>query len=147
MNVNSKSGSGCVSAFFVILFLASIALNAAFLTGCVTLDDLTGKGPSHHDGPRPTHTTTSSNTETTYLREIATSLGLSPSSDKTPGDIAFDIKQALDNSQKFRGEVLSDSAFKDCKDAIPTTKDTETFEAYHTFIKKVAGKRILILDN
>lgn len=147
MNVNSKSGSGCVSAFFVILFLASIALNAAFLTGCVTRDGLTGKGPSYPDGPRPTPPPTSSNAEATYLREIATSLGLSPSSDKTPGDIASAIQQALGNSQKFRGEVLSDSAFRDCKDAIPTIKDTETFEAYHSFIKKVAGKRILILDN
>lgn len=147
MNVNSKLGSGSASAFFVILFLASIALNAAFLTGCVTLDDLTGKRPSRSEGLRPTSTTTSSNAETTYLLEIALSLGLSPASDKTPGDIAFDIKQALNDSQKYRGDTLSDEAFKECKAAIPTTREREIFEQYQHFIKGIAGKRVLVLGN
>lgn len=145
MNMNSKSGSGLASAFFAILFLASIALNVAFLSGCVTLDGLTGKGPSYPVGPRPLPPVPP-NAEATYLREIATSLGLSPSADKTPGDIAFDIKQALNNSLRYRGDVLSDT-FEECKAAIPSSKDTETFEQYHDFIRKVAGKRVLILDN
>ena len=147
MNVNSKSGSGSASAFFVILFLASIALNAAFLTGCITREGLTGKDLSHRVGPRQTTTTTSSNAEATYLREIAMSLGLSPSSDKTPGVMAFDIKQALGNSQKYTGDVFSGEAFDKYRKAFLTNKDAETFEAYHSFIKKIAGKRILILDN
>lgn len=147
MNINSKSGSGSASFFFVILFLASVALNVAFVTGCVTSDDLRGKaGKSGRGGPLlPPPPPTSS--EAIYLREIAGSLGLSPSPDKTPGDIAFDIKQALGNSLKYRDDILSDEAFQDCKAAIPTTKDTATFEAYHVFIKKIAGKRILVLDN
>ncbi len=144
MNMNSKSGSGCASAFFVILFLASIALNVAFLTGCVTLDKFRG-GPDAPNPPRPPQPTHSSS-EATYLREIAMSLGLSPSLDKTPGDIAFDIKQTLNNSQKYRGEVLSDSSFEECKTDISTSKGRETFEQYHRFIQKVVDKRVLILD-
>ena len=145
MDINSKSGSGCASAFFVILFLASIALNVSFLTGCVSLDDFQRRTKG-----LPTLQTTQSNppsSEAVFLRDIATSLGMSPSPDKTPGDIALDIKQAVGNSQKYHGEVLSDSSFEECKAAMPTSKDAETFEQYHRFIRKVAGKRILILDN
>ena len=122
------------------LFIASVALNVAFITGCETVKDLCGKSEEKPQTPP-------SPSEASYLREIATSLGMTPSSDKTPGDIAFDIEQALKNHQKYRGTVLTDEAFKECKTAIPTTKDTETFEAYHAFIKKIAGKRVIILDN
>lgn len=144
MNMNSKSGSGSASFFFVILFLASVALNVAFVTGCISTEVFQGgsKGPT----PPPTTQTKPGASESYYLREIAASLGLSPSLDKTPGDIAFDLKQALGNSLKYRDDILSDEAFQDCKAAIPTTKDTATFEAYHVFIKKIAGKRILVLD-
>ena len=96
--------------------------------------------PNSEQGPTPIVS------ESVYLREIAASLGLSPSSDKTPGDIAFDIGQVLNNTQRYKGGVLNDQVFDECKAAIPTTKDTETFEAYHVFIKKIAGKRIVILD-
>ena len=145
MNRNSQSGSGSASAFFAILFLASVALNAAFLTGCISMDDIRGG----KEKPIPTTTAhrNSAEDEAFYLREIAASLGLSPSSEKTPGDIAFDIKQALANTLKYRDDILSDEAFEECRAAIPTTKDTENFEAYHRFIQKVAGKKLVILDN
>ena len=136
-NMNARAGSGSVSALFAILFIASIALNAAFLTGCISRKDIFGNG-STPPPPPPT--------ESVYLRQIATSLGLPPSSDKTPGDIAFDISQVLDNTQRYKGDVLTDQSYDECKAAIPTSKDTEIFEAYHAFIKKVAGKRIVILE-
>lgn len=140
MNMNARAGSGNVSIFFAILFIASIALNAAFLTGCISMKDIFGNGRD----PQPT--TGQRSTESFYLREIATSLGISSFSDKTPGDIAFDINQVLNNTQRYKGGVLNDQVFDECKAAIPTSKDTETFEAYHAFIKKIAGKRIVVLD-
>ena len=142
MNINSKPGSGSVSVLLAMLFIASVALNAAFLTGCISLEKLRGEreplATSRNGKVLPS-------SEATYLREIAAVLGLSPSSDKTPGDIAFDIEQVLKSSQVYRGDVFSDEAFSECKSAIPTAKDTETFNGYHAFIKKVAGKRIIIL--
>ena len=143
MNINSRTGSGSVSVFFAMLFIASVALNVAFITGCETVKDLRGICGKSEEKPQ----TQPSPSETFYLREIAASLGMTPSSDKTPGDIAFDIEQKLKNHQKYRDTVLADEAFNECKTAIPTTKDTETFEAYHAFIKKIAGKRVIILDN
>lgn len=145
MNMNSKSGRGSASFFFVILFLASVALNVAFVTGCISTEVFQGgsKGPT----PTPTTQTNTGASESYYLREIAASLGLSPSLDKTPGDIAFDIKQALGDSQKYKGNVFSDEEFDKYRKAFLTNNDVKTFEDYHTFAKKVAGKRIVILGN
>ena len=142
VSMNSKNGSRSLSVFLAILFIASVALNAAFLTGCISPEDIrwNGKGTSQQG-------TKHSVPEASYLREIAAALGLSPSSDKTPGDIALDIEQVLKNSQAYKGDVFSDETFKECKAAIPTAKDTAIFEAYQAFIKKVAGKRILILES
>ena len=137
-NMNARAGSGSISVFLAILFIASIALNAAFLTGCISRKDIFGNGSTPHSPPPA---------ESVYLRQIAKSLGLSPSSDKTPGDIAFDISQVLDNAQRYKGGVLTDQSFNECKAAIPTSKDTETFESYHAFIKKVAGKRIIVVGD
>lgn len=78
--------------------------------------------------------------------ELAEWLAVPIPKDATPSDISSAIKWALsDNSTLYPGEVLTDDAFEECRAAIPTTKDTETFESYHAFIKKVAGKRIVVL--
>ena len=145
MSMNAKAGSGSVSVFLSILFIASIALNAAFLTGCISSADIFGNSNSTQLNLRQKSTPVVS--ESVYLREIAASLELSPSSDKTPGDIAFDIGQVLNSVQRYKGGVLSDQSFDECKAAIPTSKDTEIFEAYHAFIKKINGKRLIILDS
>lgn len=84
--------------------------------------------------------------ESTHLKELAEWLSVPIPKDATPGDIAFAIRQALSDSTRYSGEVLSDEAFEECKAAIPTTKDTETFEAYHRFIKKVAGKKVIVIE-
>ena len=145
MSMNAKAGSGSVSVLLSILFIASIALNAAFLTACISRADIFGSSSSVQPNPDPGPTPIVS--ESVYLREIAASLGLSPSSDKTPGDIAFDIGQVLNSVQRYKGGVLSDQSFDECKAAIPTSKDTEIFEAYHAFIKKINGKRLIVLDS
>ena len=152
--MNSKTGSGIISVFFVILFLASIALNVAFLSGCIKQQDLdtrTTKEAPHALPVKKNSTPQSSpsheNHEAELLKNLATWLSIEIPENATPDIIALSIKQALDDSLQYRGEVLSVEASEECKAAIPTTKDTETFEAYHVFIKKIAGKRILVLDN
>ena len=144
MTMNARAGSGNVSVFLAIFFIVSIALNAAFLTGYISRADIFGN--SRNPQPIPQQKPDPVVSESVYLREIATSLGLAPSSDKTPGDIAFDINQVLNNTQRYKGGVLTDQAFDEYKAAIPTSNDTEIFGAYHAFIKKVVGKRIVILE-
>lgn len=84
--------------------------------------------------------------EAPFLKELAEWLSVPIPENATPGDIAFAIRHALsDNTTRYSGEVLSAEAFEECRAAIPTTKDRTIFDAYHKFIKKVAGKRIVVL--
>ena len=85
--------------------------------------------------------------ESEYLKEIASVLSISVSKDDTPGDIAFKIKQCIGNAEHYRGDVLSDESFEKAKSAIRIPADAETFTQYHKFIKKIEGKKVLILDD
>lgn len=84
--------------------------------------------------------------ESEYLKEIASVLSIPVLKDDTPGDIAFKIKQCIGNAERYRGNVLSDASFEKAKSAIRIPADAETFKSYHAFIKKIAGKKLLICD-
>ena len=88
----------------------------------------------------------SSSQEPAYLKEIASILSIPVSDKDTPGDIVFKIRQRIDNPVRYRGKVLSDESFGKVKSAIWIRNDAETFAEYHAFIKKVEGKKIVILD-
>ncbi len=85
--------------------------------------------------------------ELVYLKEIASVLSIPVSGDDMPDNIVFKIKQCIGPAERYRGEVLSEESFAECCAAIPTKKDTEIFKAYHTFIKKIAGKKILAIGD
>ena len=104
-----------------------------------------GVGPGQVPGEPPDSLPAPS--EAPYLKDLAAWLSVPIPKDATSGDIEFAIKQAISESVRYSDEVLTDEAVMECRDAIPTTKDTKTFEAYHAFIKKIAGKKIIILDN
>ena len=83
--------------------------------------------------------------ESEYLKEIASVLSIPVLKDDTPGDIAFKIKQCLGSEEHYRGNVLSDESFEKAKSAIRILEDAETFAEYHKFIKKIAGRKVLII--
>ena len=85
--------------------------------------------------------------ETEYLKEIASVLSIPVLKDDTPGDIAFKIKQCLGNVEHYRGNVLSDASFEKAKSAIRIPADAETFAEYHKFIKKIANRKVLIINS
>lgn len=136
----SKRAGVFPGVLVVLLLIVSLALNVMSLTGCLTFGG-GGKGGKEEGGNAP-----QKSTESTYLRGIAAQLGIDESSDKTPGDIAFDIEQRLRARQVYRGTVLSEDGFQKASWAIRIPADRETFESYHEFIGKVAGKTILVID-
>lgn len=89
----------------------------------------------------------SASPESEYLKEIAPVLSIPVLKDDTPGDIAFKIKQCVGSAERYRGNVLSAESFGKAKSAIRIPADAETFKAYHIFIKKVVGKRIIIVGD
>ena len=80
------------------------------------------------------------------MKGIARKLSIQVSDDDTPGDLAFKISRRLDETTRYSGAVFSEDSFKMAKAAILLSSDAETFADYHAFIKKIAGKRILILE-
>lgn len=88
----------------------------------------------------------SASQESAYLKEIALVLSIPVSDKDTPGDIAFKIRQRLENTERYRGAVLSDESFRKAKSAIRIPADAETFAEYHKFIKRIEGKKLLICD-
>ena len=141
MQTRNRKGGAKLGVLFFILFTASIALNVILLNGCALLGI---EGRARQEKPMQTPSVSSS--ESSYLRELAEVLKLDEGPDKTPGDIAFDIRQCLTNRQKYRGEVLSSDSFEKASAAIRIAKDQETFKAYHEFIGKIAGKTIVVLE-
>lgn len=95
--------------------------------------------------PKQTDIVPPPQSEAPFLKDLASWLSVTIPENATSGDIALAIKEALSVRVAYPDTVLSDEAFEECYAAIPTTKDAETFKAYHTFIKKVAGKRVVIL--
>lgn len=141
MTISSNKGSAKIGVLFFILLCASVALNLILLNGCERL----GIGSKGREAP-PVQPPPVRSSESSYLRELAELLKLNEGVEKTPGDIAFDIRQCLDNRQKYRGDVLSSDSFEKASAAIRITKDQETFKAYHEFISKIAGKTIVVLE-
>ncbi len=150
MNSNPRSGSGTSSCIVAMALVASITLNAAFLAGCVTQDTFVGKGGRGGTSPHPIPHGSPANSlssESSYLGEIATMLGVPPQPGQQPSDIARNIKSVLAESEEYSGEVFSDTAFDECMEALTTTKKRETFKAYHKFVKKVTenGRKVIIV--
>lgn len=81
-----------------------------------------------------------------HAREIAGYLGMRPASTKTEGDIATDIKLALDDVIKAPDDILSDQSIERlCMAA--TTAEESALIGTQEFLKKVQGKRILPLPD
>ena len=139
MQTRNRKGSAKLGVLFFILLIASVSLNVILLNGCEFLDGKAGQG-------RAMQTPPVSSSESSYLRELAEVLKLDEGPEKTPGDIAFDIRQCLDNRQKYRGDVLSPDSFEKASAAIRIPKDQDIFKSYHEFISKIAGKTIIVLE-
>ena len=102
--------------------------------------------PQPVEEPIPVSAESRTSPELGYLKEIAQALSIPVSSTDTPGDLSFKILNRLQRPESFNGVVLTDESFADVKDAIFSPSDKAIFEAYHDFIKKIAGKKIVILD-
>ena len=91
--------------------------------------------------------TPSASPESEYLKEIASVLSIPVLREDTPGDLAFKIKQCIGNAERYSGNVLSDESFEKAKSAIRIPSDAETFAEYHKFIRKIADRKVLIINS
>ena len=112
-----------------ILLLASLALNAAFLTGCVTRATFFGNDVPEDEGRA-------------RLVRIADILEI-----QTAGKSAFDLESDIRHS--LESDVDVPRAFdEETLEAIAqasTTQEAEILRNYQRFILRLQGKRILVV--
>lgn len=140
---SSKSGCG-VSAIFVLLFMASAALNVVLLSGCVMPGKcpLCGRGKDAQRSSKSTAVYDSVDD----LREIASKLGIETEG-KDAGDLASSIKTQLyveSSAKGFPRELLTEQQLEGVRDLIPEKINT-TIAEYQRFIKSLEGKRFIVV--
>ena len=144
----SKSGSG-TTAVFILLFIASAALNIMLLSGCCVpaVCKMGGRECQCKDGgQRMPVQVRNSYDATDDLRDIADRLGVGADGNNA-SDIASAIKTKIyvDASGKgFPRDMLTAQQLKDVKEVLPEDKG-EIISEYQRFIKSLEGKRFLVI--
>lgn len=138
----SRSGS---SSVFVLLFVVSVALNVALLSGCEIFNGIRGQ-KSNGQGREPTTKVQSSYDATTDLQEIAGKLGVAVEGSDA-AEIANAIKTKIYVDATTKGiprVVLTEEQFKIVTEQLPQDK-SEIVSEYHKFIKSLEGKKIIVI--
>ena len=146
MGIRRIRNGGQVSSKSRILLCALTTLAATLLVGCDSLFDWGDSKYGRSENKQRQGGQQQTPSEAVFLLDIAKRLGIDEPYDKTPGDIAFDIERCLNHSTSYCGGTLSSDAFANIREAILNPEEQKMFQAYHDFIRKVEGRRILILE-
>ena len=143
MNTRNQKGDAKLGVLVFILLIASVALNVILINGggFLGIGGKAKESEAHTGTPPPPPSS-----ESSYLRDLASTLKIEVSSDKTPGDMAYEIKRRLDNRLAYQGDVLTPKALEGVCSSIVVPKDETIFKSYHEFISKIAGKTIIVLE-
>lgn len=118
-----------MKAIPILLLLASLAFNVAFLTGCVT------RGTFFGDEPPP-----SGDDGRARLVRIANLLDI-PTTNKSAFDLESDIRHVLERTVTVP-RAFDEAGFeKMAKDL--TTQEEEAMREYQRFILRLQGKRVI----
>ena len=143
----SNSTASCtVRTLFAVLFIASVALNAAFMTGCSYVRQLL---PCQEG--KSVAVTSAKNDRQVYdatddLRKIAEKLGVRAQEDSA-ASIASAIQTRLyvdANAKGMPSETLTNDEMENISHRLPE-KQAEKVAEYHKFIKSLEGKRFIIV--
>lgn len=140
---SSKSGCG-MSAFFVVIFIASVALNGVLLSGCVAPEKcpLCGRDKRGQSSMQSSTVYDAAND----LQEIASRLGIETEG-RDACETASQIKTHLciePSAKGFPRELLTEQQLEGVRDLIPE-KMNATIAEYQRFIKSLEGKRFIVI--
>ena len=123
------------------LLVASVALNVAFLTGCVSLHNAVFGNPCRiSQGPA---TRPSSDNGRLELERIARLLSIRTNG-KSTSDIAADIRYVLDRNADVPAQFDSSAFEKMAKDL--NTDEEKAMREYQRFISNLQGKRVIAFE-
>jgi len=128
-----KEKSSSVNVFLLLIVAASVLLNL-FLFRKIGEKSLEFKRPASVPI-----------VEVDHVRKIAVALGMRPTAGKTEGDIATDVKLAIEDAPVAPKRILSDV---DCDMVakLLDAKEKKAFMDMQSFFKTIAGKRYLIIS-
>ena len=122
-----------------LLFITSLVLNVAILTGCRTLHD-TVYGSSCKYSPQKQ---TDNNDIKAELVRIASLLDIKTSG-KTASDLSSDIRYKLERSADVPNAFNATAFERMSKDL--RVEEKEAMRAYHRFIHDLQGKRVIVIE-
>lgn len=136
---NARTGT---SAIFIVLLVASAALNVLLLSGCGILDGIRGSGAEESSRTRGAGIYDAS----ADLREIAENLGIDVEG-KATSEIASDIRTKIYVDVSGRGfprVLLTEMQLDEVNEQLPEDK-REIIAGYQQFIKSLEGKRFVVV--
>ena len=135
-----------MKTILTLIFVASIGLNIAVLTGCQTIhDNIYGK-PCRYAPKTTTQTIRTGDDGREALAVIASELGL-PIGERDAETLKIDILHVL-MKRKTVPRLFDDDSFEDLsKDLPPSKTDWVNFmREYQRFIRDLQSKRIIVID-
>lgn len=131
--MNSKNGSA--NPMLVLMLLASVVLNVAFVSGCKTLEKIFKSEPpkiEYRDNPE-------------HVKSVADKLGVRVSGTDTAGDIARNIRERIGEAeQPPMPAPLSDESIERLRNYLKPG-ERAILDKYQKAIKDAQGKRVLYL--
>ena len=134
--MNSKNGSA--NPMLVLMLLASVVLNVAFVSGCKTLDKTLEKifksepKVEYRDNPE-------------HVKIVADKLGVRVSGTDTAGDIARNIRERIGEAEQTSMPApLSDESIERLRNYLKPDERV-ILDKYQKAIKDAQGKKVLYL--
>ena len=130
--MNSKNGSA--NPMLVLMLLASVVLNVAFVSGCKTLEKIFKSEPKVEYRDNPEH-----------VKSVADKLGVRVSGTDTAGDIARNVRERIGEAeQPPMPAPLSDESIERLRNYLKPDERV-ILDKYQKAIKDAQGKRVLYL--
>jgi hypothetical protein len=133
--MNSKNGSA--NPMLVLMLLASVVLNVAFVSGCETIEEFFKSEPpeigaEYRDNPE-------------HVKSVAEKLGVRVSGTDTAGDIERNIRERIGEAeQPPMPAPLSDESIERLRNYLKPD-ERAILDKYQKAIKDAQGKRVLYL--
>ncbi len=127
-----KSRNGSANPMLVLMLLASVVLNVAFVSGCKTIEKIFVKEKIVYRD------------NIDHVKRVADKLGMCVASNKTAGDVATDIRIVIDNSEQRMPSPLPDETITKLKKLLKPD-ERAALDDYQKAIKDAQGKKVLYI--
>ena len=143
MKTRSRNGGVTFAGILSLALIASLALNVAFVSGCVTLGDL-GAGGDDRTTQSQAPSVDPGEIRLSCMCEVARTIGVEYAPGMTASDILSKIKMTV-KPASFSGKVLTEKEIEAASDMLAPAAGAVLREN-QGFLSDIKGKKILIIS-